>query len=94
MDHALLHRFIQRRNRLPEHLFRRRLVALRERFAQLPQGRAQTRRVGPVPGGSFLSLTGAFQRRKMISHGSLFTFARMWMSLNRQADSNLFILRE
>ena len=42
MNHALLHRFIQCRNRLPEHLFRRLLVAFGERLAQLPQGGAQT----------------------------------------------------
>jgi hypothetical protein len=75
MNDALLHRLIQRRDALAENLFGGGLVAFGERFAQLAQRGAQAGRVGPVAGGSFLSLTGAFQRGKMICHVLLLAFS-------------------
>ena len=57
-----------------ERSFPRPLVALGESFAEIAQ-RSAGGTVGPVAGGALLGLTGAFQRRKMISHsGSLPSF--------------------
>src|SRR5579862_8268063 len=68
VNHALLHGLIESGNRLAENLVGARFVAFRQRLAELPQCGAKAGSVGPVAGGSFLSLSGALQRRKMICH--------------------------
>ena len=43
-------------------------VALFEALAQVAQGGAELRCIGPVTGGALRGLTGALERRKMICH--------------------------
>jgi hypothetical protein len=49
-------------------------IALSDGLAQFPQGTAEAGSVSPVAGSAPFGLTGAFQRRKMISHGWFVTF--------------------
>src|SRR5579872_1263314 len=68
VQHALLNRFIERRNGLPERRFGCLFVAFGKRFAQIAENGAQAGRVGAIANGSLFSLTGAFQCRKMVCH--------------------------
>jgi len=45
-------------------------VSLGEALAHGAESGAQLRSIGPVAGGSLFSLAGAFERRKMIGHGT------------------------
>jgi hypothetical protein len=45
-------------------------IAFIEAFAQAAESGAQLRCVSPVAGSAFRSLTGALERRKMISHAT------------------------
>jgi hypothetical protein len=68
VQRALLDGLIQRGNRLTIDLFSGGFVAFGDALAQVAQLGAQAGGVGPVTGGTAFGLTGAFQRRKMISH--------------------------
>jgi len=68
VKHALLDRFVESGDRLPENLVGPLLVTFSERLTQVAQRAAQSGSVGAVASRAFLSLTGALQRRKMICH--------------------------
>jgi hypothetical protein len=77
VDYALLNRLIEGGNGLSEDQVGAGLIAFRQSLAQLPQSAAQPGGVGAVADASFLSLTGAFQRRKMVCHVCFVTFVSL-----------------
>src|SRR5258706_15536854 len=68
MERALLDRLVERGYRLAVGLFGGWLVALLDGLAQCAERGAQAGGVGAIGGGALCGLTGAFERRKMISH--------------------------
>src|ERR1039458_7031431 len=68
VQRALLDCFVERGNRLAVGLFGSWLVALLDGLAQRAQRGAQAGGVGAIGGRALRGLTGAFERRKMISH--------------------------
>jgi hypothetical protein len=74
VQRALLDRLVERGNGLAIHLLGSCLVALRDRFAQVAQLRAQAGGVGAVARGAAFGLTGALERGLMICHVCFVTF--------------------
>jgi hypothetical protein len=68
VKHTLLNSFVQGRNRLPEDLVGRLLVAFGERLSHVAKRAPQAGTIGPIANRAFFCLTGAFQRRKMVCH--------------------------
>jgi hypothetical protein len=68
VKHALLDRFVEGGYGLAKNLIGSLVVTFGERLAQIAKRGAQAGSVGAVAKRAFLSLTGAFQRRKMICH--------------------------
>ena len=66
-------------------------IALGDGLAQFPQGAAEAGGVGAVAGSAPFGLTGAFQRRKMISHEWFVTFVCI---ARYSASSEYVILRD
>src|ERR1700683_3081005 len=65
---ALLDRFVERRYRFSVSLLGRSFVALLDGLAQSAQAGAQAGGVAAIGGRTLRGLTGAFERRKMVSH--------------------------
>ncbi len=71
---ALLNRLVERGYGLAVGFFGGLLVAFFDGLAQAAQSGTQAGRIGPVGGSALRGLTGAFERRKMISHVCFVTF--------------------
>ena len=74
VQRTLLDRLVERRHRLAVGLFGRLLVSLFNGLAQGAQGCTQAGGVGAIGGSTLRGLTGALERRKMISHVWFVTF--------------------
>src|ERR1019366_1164473 len=65
---ALLDRLVERRHRLTVGRLGGLLIALLDGLAQSPQRSTQAGSIGPIGGSALRGLTGALERRKMVSH--------------------------
>lgn len=74
VQRALLDGLVEGGDGLAVGLFGGLLVALFDSLAEGAQRRAQAGRVGAIGGSALFSLTGALERRKMISHVWFVTF--------------------
>lgn len=87
VEDALLHALVERRNGLPELLVDGGGIALGEGLAQQAQAAADAALVGAVHRSLSLSLTGALQRRNMVSHDESLTFLEEWDAGRRDTQA-------